>query len=149
MTKTIYWSSGAGIVSLFFMLAATTGAVFQFIFLYLPVFKLLPGDSLALVMFIISIATMAFGGSALIFSIFGAPKWLWIVFASLLLAGALVIPIIGAIRGAPFYYFNGVYSKVPFGLIIPTNALLDFLGFWMAAAGALVAMIGGFFVPKD
>lgn len=148
MTKMNVWSSGAGITTAFFMLAATTGAVLQFIFLYLPLFQI-GGTGIILMFFIFSIAAMAFGALALILSIFGIPKVLWAIFAFLIIGFSLVLPIWMAISSGLFPYVVGAATQFPYLLIVPTNPLLDFIAFWLAAGGGLLTFIIGFFVPSD
>ena len=143
MAKMNIWSSSAGIVAALMMLAGVVGAVLQFIAWYLPFFQDAPGYTLPLVAFILSIAAMAFGGIAIIVGIFGIPKVLWQIFAFLLLACLLVVPIIIAVNywnPLGFYYINGEwYLQRP----------MDFIGFWVGAGGALLTLIVSFFVPSD
>ncbi len=139
MTKLTIWSSGAGIAALIFMVAATTGAVLQFIALYLPMFQLIPGG-IMLMFFIFSIAAMSFGGIAIIISIFGIPKWLWILCAFFVLGFTLVFPIVLAASGGGFLYVIGAYFQI---------MMMDAIGFWLAAGGGLLAMGIGFAIPKD
>ncbi|MHA1446396.1 MAG: hypothetical protein ACTSSN_06885 [Candidatus Heimdallarchaeaceae archaeon] len=139
MTKMNIWSSGAGIVSALFMLAATTGAVLQFIAMYLPLFQAIPGG-IVLMFFIFSIAAMAFGAIAIIVSIFGIPKVLWVLCAFFVFGFTLVFPIIVATQGGGFLYVQGGYFQI---------MMMDAIGFWLAAGGGLLAFIIGFFVPSD
>lgn len=141
MTKMNVWSSATGIFGALFLIAATTGAVFQFIWMYLKAFQFgLYGPPYDLVFFILSIAAMAFFGLLLIISIFGSPKVLWIIFAFLGLACALVPPILLATTLAFFPYVFG-----PWYVLFP----MDFIGFWLAAGGSLLAIILGFFIQTD
>ena len=112
MTKMNVWSSGAGIITAIFMLAATAGAVLQFIFLYLPLFRFTGGAGLVIMFFIFSIAAMALGALALILSIFGIPKVLWAIFAFLIIGFSLVLPIWMAIDAGVFPYVIGAAIKV-------------------------------------
>ena len=146
MTKMNIWSSGVGIVSMIMIVAAITGAVLQFIDVYLPYyFKIgyqLGGVSTYLIFFILIIAGAFFALLALIISIFGIPKVLWIIFAFLALACIVATPIIILIDSGVGYfpYVDSAHAQV---------FLLDFIGFWLAAGGALIAMITGIFVPSD
>jgi hypothetical protein len=142
MTKLKVWSSAAGIIGLLFLVASVVGAVFQFIFFYLPAFQFggFYTPQLELIFFILSIAAMAMLGILLIVSIFGIPRVLWIILAFLGLGCALAPPIVTVIGIGLFPYVFG-----PWYLLLP----LDFIGFWLAAGGALLAMIFGFFIEAD
>ena len=146
MTKMNMWSSGLGIVSLVMIVASITGAVLQFIDVYLPLYfqfgYQFAGQSIYLVFFILIIAGAFFALLALIISIFGIPKVLWIIFAFLALACIVTTPIIILIDSGVGYfpYVDIAHSQL---------FLLDFIGFWLAAGGALIAMITGIFVPSD
>jgi len=146
MTKMNIWSSGVGIVSMIMIVAAITGAVLQFIDVYLPYYfqigYQLGGVSTYLIFFILIIAGAFFALLALIISIFGIPKVLWIIFAFLALACIVVTPIILIFEPSVgvFLYVEPTWYQA---------FSLDFIGFWIAAGGALIAMITGFFVPSD
>ena len=146
MAKMRLWSTAPGIIALLFYLVAIAGAVLEFIDFYLPVvFATYQADTtqfIWLIMFILNIAVAGFALIAIIISIFGSPKALWIIFAFLSLAASLIFPII--------FLVNGLYST--FIYIEPTwfqTYMMDFIGFWMAAGGSFLAMIVGFFVPKE
>ena len=133
-------TSPAGIIGLLFLIAGVVGAVFQFIYFYLPAFQygfyIEPYD---LIFFIISIATMAFLGLLFLIALFGSPKALWIIFTLLGFLCALAAPVIVAINTTAF-----IYIEIGWYYIFP----MDFIGFWLAAGGSLLAMIFGFFIPK-
>jgi len=135
MTKLKLWSSATGLIGMFFLVAGIVGAVLQFVALYLPAFTNgLYGDPWDLIFFIVSIAAMAFLGLLLILSIFGIPKVLWGIFVFLGLACVIVPPIIIAAQTGIFFYVYGIWY-----LLLP----MDFIGFWLAAGGALIALILG------
>ena len=140
MTK-LKVSSATGIIGLFFLIAGVTGTVFQFIWFYLKAFQFgFYGAPFDLVFFILSIAAMALLGILLIISIFGSPRILWIILVFLGLACVLVPPILIVIQTGIFpYVFGGWYVLLP----------MDFIGFWLAAGGALLALIFGFFIEAD
>ena len=96
------------------------------------------------------VLAFAFVVTAIIIAVFKIPKWIWIVAAFFVLIFAILLP---AILGGMLGFFPYVYSPVfQFPWIwmaaLPLNPSLDFIGFWMAAGGALLVMITGFFVPK-
>ncbi len=146
MAKMKLWSSAPGIIALLFYVAAIVGAVLEFIDFYLP--DVLPGyqaDStqiMLLIGFILNIAVASFALIAIILSIFGVPKVLWIIFAFLSLACALVFPIVLLIDSGVgyFMYVDSAWFQ---------GYMMDFIGFWLAAGGSLIAMIVGFFVPTE
>ena len=146
MTKMNIWSSGLGIGSMIMIVASITGAVLQFVDVYLPLYFQLgyqfAGEGIYLVFFILIIAGAFFALLALVISIFGIPKVLWIIFAFLALACIVTTPIIILIDSGVGYfpYVDSAHAQV---------FLLDFIGFWLAAGGALIAMITGIFVPSD
>ncbi|MHA1200300.1 MAG: hypothetical protein ACTSQF_13320 [Candidatus Heimdallarchaeaceae archaeon] len=146
MAKMRLWSSAPGIIALVFFLAAIAGAVLEFVNFYLPeVYATYQADTtqfIWLIGFILNIAVAGFALIAIIISIFGAPKALWIIFAFLSLACALVFPLIIFISGATtsFLYIEGAWFQ---------SHMMDFIGFWLAAGGSFLAMIVGFFVPKE
>ena len=148
MSKLNVWSSGAGIVGLLFLVAGIVGSVFQFIFLYLPYFQIGGGVWQSILFFALSIGAMAFGGLVLIISFFGVPKALWIIFTFLVVGCALVLPIWFAVDTGMFVYVVGDAMSVPFLFVIPTNPMLDFIGFWLSAGGSLLAMLIGIFIPS-
>ena len=141
MTKLKVWSSASGIIGLFFLVAAVTGTVFQFIWFYLKAFQFgLYGPPFDLIFFILSIAAMALLGILLIVSIIGIPRVLWLIVAFLGLACVIVAPIMVVIQtGILPYVFGGWYVLLP----------MYFIGFWLAAGGALLALIFGFFIEAD
>jgi hypothetical protein len=149
MAKLRAWSSAPGILGIFFLIAGITGAVFQFIWLYLPYFQLTTGDWQGILFFALSIAAMAFGALILIISLFGIPKVLWIIFAFLVVGCSLVLPIWLAVDTGTFVYVVGDATQFPYLLLVPTNPMLDFVGFWLAAGGSFLAMIFGIFIPKE
>lgn len=144
MAKARIWSSGAGIISLLFYLAAIAGIVLQFIELYLPQFQTVyladPANNIyVLIAFIVIIFGAFLGLLALILSMFKASKVLWILFAFGTLVCVAVFPIVDIFGTAgTFLYIDP--SAV---------SLMDFIGFWMGVGGAFLAMIVGFFVPQE
>ena len=144
MAKARIWSSGAGILSLLFYLAALAGIVLQFIDLYLPQFQTYyleasTPDTYVLIAFIVIIAGAFLGLLAVIISMFKIPKALWILFALGTLACVVVFPIIDIFGTLGTFLYIDPSS----------TTLMDFIGFWVGAGGALLAMIIGFFVPKE
>ncbi len=148
MAKARIWSSGAGIISLLFYAVALAGMVLQFLKFYLPEFQngILPDISAninGLILFIVFLLGALLGLLALIISLFKIPKFLWILFAFGTLACIAVTPIIWIIQDG---FANFAYISIAFD----TNyTLMEFLGFWMGIGGSLLAMIIGFFVPKE
>ncbi len=145
MAKARIWSSGAGIISLLFYLAAIAGTVLQFINWYLPQFQAEylggSGDIYVLIAFIVLIAAAFFGLLAIIISMFGIPKVLWIIFALATLICIAVFPIIDIFGTAgSFFYIDMTWYG---------SHALDFIGFWVGAGGAFLAMVIGFFVPQE
>lgn len=141
MIKLNVWSSAAGLIGVFFLVAGIVGAVLQFIKLYLPAFQNgFFGDPWDLIFFIISIGAMALLGLMLIMSIIGSPRVLWIIVVFLGLACVLVPPIVFGIDQSLFLYtFGPWYTLNP----------IDFIGFWIGAGGALIATIFGIFIPAE
>jgi len=145
MAKARIWSSGTGIISLLFFLAGVAGAVLEFIGYYLPEFQdnylnAPTPDTIVLIAFIVIIASAFFALLALIISMFGIPKVLWVIFALASLVCIAVFPIISLIQGNPFPFIDLSYYS---------SNMLDFLGFWIGVGGTFLAMIFGFFVPKE
>ncbi len=141
MTKLKVWSSATGLIGMFFLVAGVVGAVLQFIAFYLPAFQAgFYGDPWDLIFFIVSIAAMAFLGLLLILSIFGIPKILWGIFVFLGLACVVVPPIIIATQLGVFVYVMGAWY-----VLMP----MDFIGFWLGAGGALIALIFGLVTQAD
>ena len=138
------WSTAPGLIALLFYVAAIVGAVLEFIDLYLPValpaYQSDPSAIINLIGFILNIAVAGFAVIAIIISIFGVPKALWVIFAFLSLACALVFPIILLIDSGVFMYIDATWFQA---------YMLDFIGFWLAAGGSFLAMIVGLFVPKE
>jgi len=149
MAKLRAWSSAPGAISIFFLIAGITGAVFQFIWLYLPYFQIASGDWQGIMFFAFSIAAMAFGAFTLILSLIGITRAVWIIFTFLVIGFTLVLPVWIAIDTGIFVYVVGDAATNPFLLVIPTNPLFDFIGFWLAAGGSFLAMFIGFFIPKE
>ena len=144
MAKAKIWSSGAGIFSLLFFLVAIAGAVLEFIDYYLPTFQndylnATTPEIIALIAFIVIIAAAFFALLAIVISIFGIPKILWILFAFASLVCIAVFPIISLIQGNGFPFIETTYFD---------SNIMDFLGFWLGVGGSFLAMVIGFFVPK-
>jgi len=139
--KARIWSSAAGFSALIFFLIGVAGAVLQFISVYLPGLEdyMGGGDIYGLINFIIIIAVAFFALLAIFISIFGIPKFLWLVLTFLSLACIVVIPIIGLIEGNAFHYIDIAYFN---------STPLDFIGFWLGAGGTFLATLIGLFVPK-
>lgn len=141
MPKVRIWSSAAGFSAMIFYLIGVAGAVLQFIAVYLPSLQdyMGGGDLMGLIAFIVNIAIAFFAVLAIIISIFGIPKYLWMIFTFLSLVCVVVIPIVMLTMGNAFHYIDLAY----FG----TNAL-DFIGFWLGVGGTFFATFIGLFVPK-
>ncbi len=141
-TKARIWSSAAGFSALIFYLIGVAGAVLQFIQVYLPGFQqymATPQDNLIyLIAFIVNIAVAFFAVLAIFISIFGIPKYLWLVLTFLSLACVVAIPIAFGIMDHSFRYFNlSWFDSFP----------LDFIGFWAGVGGTFFATFIGIFVP--
>ena len=95
-TKIRAWSSAAGFSAMIFYIIGVAGAVLQFIDVYLPGLQdyMGGGDLMGLINFIIIIAVAFFAVLAILISIFGIPKFLWLALTFLSLACIVVIPII-------------------------------------------------------
>jgi len=134
-------SSPPGVVGLLFLIAGIVGVVLQFVDHYLVSFQSsVYGEPYDLIFFILSIAAMAFMGILLLVSLAGCPKALWIVFVFLGLACILFAPIFISVQIGTFYYVENVWYQ-----LLP----MDFIGFWLAGGGALVALIFGFIMPTE
>ncbi len=148
MAKKTIVTTTAGKIALFFLITAIVGVIFQFIYLYLPLIGLSGGDAALTAEFMFGIFALAFGGLALILSIFVIPRNLWIGLVISVLVFAFIPPIIYAVITGTFPYFNGFFYKYSMFLVVPTNPMMDFVGFWMAVGGSLIAAIVGFTLPK-
>ena len=93
---------------------------------------------MGLINFIIIIAVAFFAVIAILISLFGIPKYLWLTLTFLSLVCIVVIPIIGVIQGNAFYYIELSHFD--------TNPL-NFIGFWLGAGGTFLATFIGLFVP--
>ena len=140
MAKTRVWTSFPGILGLLFMAAAVVGGIFEGIYLWLPLYQL-TSEVVILIMMILVFAGAGFAGLAIIISIFGIPKALWIVFAFLAL-GCIIAPAIVTLIALEGYF---VYIDLGWYALIP----MDFIGFWLGAGGSFLAFLLGFFIPKD
>ncbi|MHA2254607.1 MAG: hypothetical protein ACXAAM_00860 [Candidatus Heimdallarchaeaceae archaeon] len=148
MAKRNFVYSGSGKLALFFLIIGVVGVVFQFIFLYLPLLQVGAGDTTVVVDFIFSVLALAFGSLAVIMSVFVIPRNLWILFASFVFIFTIIPPVIFAIVNRMFPYVSSFAYQFPYFFVVPTNPLLDFIGFWMAVGGGLFAMLIGFNAPK-
>ena len=147
------WSSAAGLLAMLAYAAAAVGGFFSGYFFWLQ--KIYPaaigteGEILVLIMMIVMFAAAGFAVLAILFSIFGIPKALWIIFAILSLACAVAVAIVVNF-GLP-HVIQALYGFTPTFTYIQSEwisaELYDFIGFWLAAGGSLIAMIIGFFVP--
>ncbi len=148
MAKKMIVTTTAGKIALFFLITAIVGVIFQFIYLYLPLIGISGGDAALIADFIFGILALAFGGLAFILSIFVIPRNLWIGLVISVLVFAFIPPIIYAVIAGGFPYFNGFYTHYGMFLALPTNPMMDFIGFWMAVGGSLIAAVIGFTLPK-
>ncbi len=155
MAKARIWSSGAGIISLLFYIIALAGFVFQFLELYLFEFQnsILPdiaGNVNSFIVFIVFCLGALFAVLAIFISIVNIPKALWILFAFGSLACIAVGPIIWIIQDgfANFEYIQIAFDSMSFTMD-GAFTLMEFIGFWAGLGGSLLAMIVGFFVPKE
>ena len=142
-TKVRVWSSAAGFSALIFYLIGVAGAALQFIYAYLPGFQdeyMVGGDTMYLIYFIIILAVAFFAVLAIFISIFGIPRYLWLTLTFLSLACIVAIPLIGLGFGNSFPYFDINFAD--------TEAMLNFIGFWLGAGGTFLATFIGLFVPK-
>jgi hypothetical protein len=121
---------------------------FSILYLYFPLIKIGAGDPTTTADFVLIIIALAFGGFAVISSIFTIPRNLWILLTILVFLCALIPVIIYAIVSRFFPYVDGNMLQIPYLFVAPTNPLLDFIGFWMAIGGSLFAILVGFSVPK-
>lgn len=131
-----------------FAIVGVVGVIFQFIYLYLPLIKLGEGDAAVLADFILIILALAFGGLAIILSIFVIPRNLWIFLVVSVIVFTIIPPIIYSAVMGTFPYVTSFAVQFPYLLVAPTNPLLDFIGFWMAIGGSLIASIIGFTLPR-
>ena len=148
MTRNMVMSTGQGIFSFLFLIAATTGSVFQFVTVYQHVLTYVPGDALFITLYSLSISTLVTGGSAILWSLFRSSKFQMISAGFYIMAIALILPIYSAVTGGAFPYVIGAYSQLPWLFVLPTIPMLDFVGFWMATGAGLLTMISGFAIPK-
>ena len=145
MAKLQIWSSGVGLGAMLFCAAGAAGAFLSAFFFWLPTYRNNIGSSVeifTLIMMIVMFAGAGFAAIALIFSIFGIPKIMWIIFALLTLACvvATAIVITVAFEGYFVYFDLGWYQ-------FSSDTMFDFIGMWIAAGGSLLAFILGIFVP--
>ncbi len=148
MAKNTIVTTGKGKLALFFLIVGIVGAIFQFIYLYLPLIEVGAGDTVSTVDFILSILALATGAFALILSIFVVPRNLWIALVFSVLIFTIVPVIIYAAVNSFFPYVSGAALQIPYLFVVPTNPLLDFIGFWIAIGGSLIAGLFGFSLPK-
>ena len=142
MAKLQIWSSGVGLGALIFYAAAAAGGFLSAYFFWLPTYRSVIGtqyEIYALIMMIVMFACAGFAAIAILFSVFGIPKVLWILFTIISLACvvATAIVIIVAFEGYFVYTDLGWYQA----------NMYDFIGVWMAAGGSLFAFILGIFCP--
>ncbi len=145
MAKLQIWSSGVGLGAMLFYAAAAAGAFLSAFFFWLPTYRNLAGDQLeifALIMMIVMFAGAGFGAIALIFSLFGIPKIMWILFALLTLACVVATAIVITVA----FEGNFVYISLAW-YQASTETMFDFIGVWLAAGGSLLAFILGLFCP--
>ena len=150
MAKKTIVTTGKGKLALLFLIIAIVGVIFQFIYLYLPLIGLGGGDAAITIIFISSILALAVGILAFILSIFVVPRNIWIILAACVLVFTIIPPIVYVAANGIFPYFVKSY-EFPMFFVVPTSltgALLDFIGFWMAVGGSLIAAVIGFTLPK-
>jgi hypothetical protein len=156
MSKLQVWSTFPGILGMLFFAACATGGILSAVGFWLPSYQnavaTLPEAAPILLAFmIIAFAAALFFVIILILSLFNVvPKALFIIFALLALICAAGPGIVIALAFSPWiadlygvtvafiYVSNLWYAMVP----------LDFIGWWLAAGGGLLAFIFGFFIPK-
>jgi len=148
MTRKTIISSGFGKLALFFLITGVVGVILQFIYFYLPLIPVAGGNIRIIIIYILGIVALAIGAIAIILSFFKTPKILWILLCFLVLGLTFVPPILYAVQSGTFPYIDPIYAQIGFYLTIPTNPLLDFIGFWIASGGTLISMIFGFIIPK-
>ena len=97
MAKLQIWSSGVGLGAMLFCAAAAAGGFLSAYFFWLPTYRNNIGTSVeifTLIMMIVMFAGTGFAAIALLFSIFGIPKIMWIIFALLTLACVIATAIV-------------------------------------------------------
>ncbi len=149
MAKKTIISTGVGKLALFFLITGIVGVIFQFIYLYLPIIKVVGGTYPYILFIILHISAFVFGVVAIILSIFTNSRIIWILLCVFVLVLTFIPPIMYAVKGGVnFPYFDIIFTQIGYYLTIPTNPLLDFIGFWMASGGAFIAAVIGFTLPK-
>jgi hypothetical protein len=148
MSKNVIMTSTPGIFSFLFLIAASIGTVFQFVYLYQHVMNFAPGDTLFIILYSFSISAMVTGGSGILWSLFRSSKFQLISAGFFMMAFALVLPSYIAATLSVFPYVFGAAAQVPWLGTIPTAPMLDFVGFWLATGGGFMAMLFGFAVPR-
>jgi len=149
MTKIIITSTLKGKFAFLFLIVGVVGVVFQFIFLYLPLIKAGLGDVTIIADFVFYILALTCCVLAVILSIYIVPRNLWIILVLSTTVLILIPPIIYAAVNHLFPYVTSDVLQVPYYFAAPTNPLLDFIGFWMAVGGTLIAAVIGFTLPKN
>ena len=148
MTKKTIVTTTAGKFAFLFLIISIVGLVFQFIYFYLPLIEIAGGDGALTADFIFGMLALAFGALAFILSIFVIPKNLWIGLVFSVIVFTLIPPIIYDIAFGNFPYVFLYFTQFSMLTVVPTNPMLDFVGFWMAGGGSLIALIIGFTLPK-
>ncbi|MCG3226007.1 MAG: hypothetical protein H7645_03750 [Candidatus Heimdallarchaeota archaeon] len=143
------WTSGVGIIAMLMYVAGAVGGFFSGFFFWLPLYQAY-AETIFLILMIAMFAVAGFCLIALVISLFGLPKALWIIFAFLSLACVVTVALLmflltdlaTALGISGFVYFDlGWYNLSP-------EAMWDFIGFWLAAGGSFLALVFGFFIPK-
>ena len=133
--------------------AGAVGGFFSGYFFWLPAYQAATGTGGELIFLILMIAMFAVAGFcliALVISLFGIPKVLWIILAFLSLACVVTVSLLMVLLG-DLATALGLYGYPYLNLAwynASTNQMWDFIGFWLASGGSFLALIFGFFVPK-
>ena len=140
-----------------FYVAGAVGGFFSGYFFWLPIYQEAIGSGGELIFMILMIVMFAVAGLcliALIISLFGIPKALWVILAFLSLACAVVVALLmfmlgdlaSALGVSGFVYFDLAWYNLE---ILPgVLAMWDFIGFWLAAGGSFLALVFGILTPK-
>ena len=153
MASAKVWTSGLGILSMLFYVAGAVGGFFSGYFFWLPIYQAAIGsaaETIFLILMIVMFAVAGFCLIALVISLFGIPKALWIILAFLSLACAVTISLLMVLLPdlATAFGLYG-YPYIDLGWYqASAEQMWDFIGFWLAAGGSFLALVFGFFIPK-
>jgi hypothetical protein len=148
------WTSGLGILAMLFYVAGAVGGFFSGFFYWLPIYQnntIAEANTILLILMILMFAVAGFCLIALVISLFGIPKALWVILAFLSIACAVVpsilmfmLPDLGTILGGVvgFVYFDLSWYQAS------AAQMWDFIGFWLAAGGSFLALVFGILTPK-